>query len=320
MGARQPFRQGRFEELPQRPRRGHPFFETEELRVPVQAEGWPTVLASVRRHGSGPPLLLVHGLMTSGYSWRYALDALGARFTCYVPDLPGAGRTAPIAGDYRPVGLARWLSALIDGLAIRGCAAIGNSMGGYLAMQLALDDPSAMARLVNLHSPGLPLPRLWLLSAALEAPGSAGLLRWLVHRSPERWVHRNVHYNDESHKSLEEAEEYGRPLATVDGVRAFRSYLRDTLSPQEMNDFGARLRRRRDAGRPFPVPLSLVYAESDPMVPPSVGRDLAALVPGAELVWLREASHFAHVDAPEAFVDVALGFLGAPASDRVTAS
>ena len=80
------------------------------------------------------------------------------------------------------------------------------------------------------------------------------------------------------------------------------------------------MRRRRDAGRPFPVPLSLVYAESDPMVPPSVGRDLAALVPGAELVWLREASHFAHVDAPEAFVDVALGFLGAPASDRVTAS
>lgn len=296
-----------------RPRRPHPFFETEELRVAVEAEGWSTTEASVRRHGSGPPLLLVHGLMTSGYSWRYVLASLAERFTCYVPDLPGAGRTAPVAGDYRPVGLARWLSALIDALAIRGCAAIGNSMGGYLAMQLALDDPTAMARLVNLHSPGLPVPRLWLLSVALQTPGTGGLLRWLVHRSPERWAHRNVHYYDESLKSLEEAEEYGRPLATVDGVRAFGSYLRDTLSPRAMQDFGARLRRRREAERPFPVPLLLVYAESDPMVPPSVGRDLATLVPDAELVWLAEASHFAHVDAPEAFLEVALEFLNAPA-------
>lgn len=282
----------------------------------VEAEGWPTTEASVRRHGKGPPLLLVHGLMTSGYSWRYVIGPLAERFTCHVPDLPGAGRTAPVAGDYRPSGLARWLSALIDALGIRGCDAIGNSMGGYLSMQLVLDDPTALTRLVNLHSPGLPLPRLWALSTALGTPGATATLRWLVHRSPERWAHRNVHYYDESLKSLEEAEEYGRPLATMAGVDAFAAYLRDTLSPRAMRRFAARLRRRRGEDQPFPIPLLLVYAESDPMVPPSVGRDLAALVPGSEIVWLREASHFAQVDAPDAFLHAALDFLRSPPSRR----
>jgi len=277
--------------------------------VPVETSGWPSVEASVRRYGSGPPLLLVHGLMTSGYSWRYVLEPLGERFTCYVPDLPGAGRTAPVRGDFSPSGMSRWLTALVDALEIRGCATIGNSMGGYLCMQLALDDPTAMGRLVNLHSPGLPLPRLWLLSAALGSPGASTALRWLVHRAPERWAHRNVHYYDESLKSLEEAEEYGRPLATVAGAEAFASYLRDTLSPRAMRDFAARLARRRDEGLTFPVPLLLVYAERDPMVPPMVGRQLAALVPEAELCWLSRGSHFAHVDATEDFLEVALPHL-----------
>jgi pimeloyl-ACP methyl ester carboxylesterase len=57
------------------------------------------------------------------------------------------------------------------------------------------------------------------------------------------------------------------------------------------------------------VPLQLVYARRDPMVPPSVGERLARLVPGAELAWLEAGSHFAHVDAPEALLAAALPFL-----------
>ena len=62
----------------------------------------------------------------------------------------------------------------------------------------------------------------------------------------------------------------------------------------------------------FPIPLRLVYARRDPMVPPSVGKRLARLLPSAEMVWLDRASHFAHVDATEPFVESVLEFLQSP--------
>jgi pimeloyl-ACP methyl ester carboxylesterase len=317
-GAPAPFRRGPFEELPERPARSHIYYDTEVMTVRLRSRPCGDMRAHVRRHGSGPPLLLVHGLMTSSYSFRYVLAPLGAHFTVYAPDLPGAGRSdRPTEVPYTAPALAEWLGELQGVLGLRGCAVLGNSMGGYLAMQLALRDGGAMSRLVNLHSPGLPEARLYALSSLLALPGMERLLLRLVRRDPLRWAHRNVHYYDESLKSLEEAREYGEPLADPAGARAFARYLREALSPYEMRRFRDALASRRRAGTPFPVPLLLVYAEQDPMVPPRMGPALAALVPEARLVWLREASHFAHVDAPGRLVEAVLGFLrGAADGDR----
>ncbi len=72
-----------------------------------------------------------------------------------------------------------------------------------------------------------------------------------------------------------------------------------------MRRFEAELRSRRG----FPIPLLLVYAKRDPMVPPSVGDRLRALLPTARFEQLADASHFAHVDAPDAFLRAAVPFL-----------
>ena len=52
------------------------------------------------------------------------------------------------------------------------------------------------------------------------------------------------------------------------------------------------------------------------MVPPRVGEQLAALIPSAELTWMEESSHFAHVDTPERFVAIAEGFFHAQSRGR----
>jgi pimeloyl-ACP methyl ester carboxylesterase len=302
-----PFRRGRFEDLPERPRLPHPYFDVRSERMVVTTPELGALSAQVRVHGSGPPLLLVHGLMTSSYSWRYVLEPLGERFTVYAPDLPGAGASEP-APSYAPEACARWIGALQRALGIRGCRVIGNSMGGYLCMRLALDDPEAVGRLVNVHSPGVPEARLVLLGAALALPGARSLLRRLVQRDPLRWVHANVHYRDESRKSLEEAHAYGDPLATRAGVDAFRGYLAETMAIGPIRAFQAALRDRQARGASFPVPLIHLYAREDPMVPPRFGPILAAAT-GAPLVWIDEASHFMHVDARERFLPPALEFL-----------
>ena len=297
-----PFRRGRFEELPESPRLPHPYFRVAARDVRVRSAAFGDVRVRVREHGAGPPLLLVHGLMTSSYSWRYVLDELGASYRLYVPDLPGSGESDMPDVPYTAAAYASFLGELVDALEIRGCRAIGNSLGGYLTIRLALADGGAISRLAVIHAPGLPDLRYHALALATAIPGSRALLAHAIRRDPERWVFRNVHYWDESLKSREEARVYGAPLATAEGARAFVRILSEVLAPRDVAELEATLRARRERGERFPIPLSLVYARRDPMVPPSVGARLAALIADADFAWLDDTSHFAHVDSPKRLV------------------
>ena len=255
----------------------------------------------VREAGAGEPLLLVHGLMTTSYSWRYLMEPLAARRRVIAFDLPGCGRSdKPAGARYFAPALAAFLVELVDALGLRGCDVVGNSMGGYLCMRAALADADVFGRLVDIHSPGVPDWRYRVLRGGLAVPGMRAALSWWVRRAPQRWAHKNVHYFDESLKSLEEAAEYGDPLAAADGAAAFISYLGDGFRPNDMKSFVAALAARRDAGQPFPVPLLFLYSRQDPLVPPRVGAALHALVPSARLEWIDDTSHFMHVDTPEA--------------------
>ena len=92
--SRAPFQQLPFAALPALPRIPHPYFSTPARELSLHSTAFGDVRVHCRVHGSGPPLLLVHGLMTSSYSFRYVLEPLGQHFTVYVPDLPGSGRSS----------------------------------------------------------------------------------------------------------------------------------------------------------------------------------------------------------------------------------
>ena len=306
-----PFRRGRFEDLPERPRVPHPYFDTEVTELIVRSPHFRDPKIHVREWGSGPPLLLIHGFMTSSYSFRHVLEPLGRHHRLLIPDLPGAGRSDKPDVSYDAPSLARFVVELVDALGVRGCVALGNSLGGYLSMRAVLHDPGVFSRLVNVHSPGLPELRLSALGALVKVPGTRALTAYLARRSPLRWVHRNVHYYDESLKSLEEAREYGTPLSTAEGSWAFSRMLAEVLRPRDLAEFEQALAARRDRGLGFPIPLQLIYAEQDPMVPPAIGKRLSALVPDAEVHWLGETSHFTHVDSPERLVPLVSRFFSA---------
>jgi pimeloyl-ACP methyl ester carboxylesterase len=314
MGTRvnEPFHRGPFGELPEQPRLPHPYGEAAKQEVVVESAAFGSVRTRVVTYGpeTAPPLLLVHGLMTSSYSWRYLLEPLGSQYRLYVPDLPGCGESQPLP-DRRHSGLAlaSFIGDLQAGLGIVGCDVVGNSLGGYLCMQRALQEPQSFDRLVVIHAPALPQARLRALHFALKVPGTAQALSRVVRRDPLRWAHRNVHYYDESLKSLEEAREYGAPLATKPGAAAFIRYLADALDPGELTDFVKELERRRDQGQGFPVPLTLIYAREDPMVAPEIGPKLHELIPAAEFHWLEDSSHFAQVDSPAPLAELIVDFL-----------
>jgi pimeloyl-ACP methyl ester carboxylesterase len=200
----------------------------------------------------------------------------------------------------------RDLTIRTDALGLRGGPVIANSMGGYLAMRAALLDPAAMSRLVNEHSPGVPTFKMGALRWALRLLPSWRIVNWMIARDPELWIHKNVHYLDEELKSREEHREFARPLRDVAGRRTYYRQLRDTLDTRGMREFVAALR-----ATPFPIPLLLVYAPADPIVPPVVGDRLRTLIPEAQFVKLATGSHFAHVDAVPHFVEAVTPFLDA---------
>lgn len=263
-----------------------------------------------RELGAGPPLLLVHGLMTTSYSWRYVLHELAQDFRVIAPDLPGCGGSGkPLNACYSMESLAGFLLEFQRALGVRGCAVVGNSMGGLICLRAALRDEEAFSRVIDIHSPGPADWRYHLLSRVLgPAPVRRMLVKW-IQRDPRRWAHRNVHYHDETIKSVEEAAEYGDPLGSPEGADAFVRYLWQTFRPADLDAFLAELTRRRDSSMPFPAPLLLLYARTDPLVSPRIGPLLQELIPDARLEWVENSSHFAHVDTPEAVISSVRSFL-----------
>lgn len=99
-------------------------------------------------YGSGPPLLLVHGLMVTGEMFKPVIEPLAAHHHLIIPDLRGHGRSRGLPPPYTAEQLAADLSRLLAYLNIDSAAIFGYSQGGAIAQQLALDHPQQCDRLI----------------------------------------------------------------------------------------------------------------------------------------------------------------------------
>ncbi len=297
----------RYSELSPSPKRPHDFYSLERRYVPVRMPGREApVRLSYVEAGSGPPMLLVHGLMTSAYSFRYVVSALAKRYRVLVPDLPGAGKSdAPVDLPMTPERLVNALDGFLAAAGVQRAYVVGNSIGGYLSLWLALLRPERVERLCVMHAPGFPELRLYALKAALALPGANGLLRWLT-RQPEQFVIDNVHYRDPGLMSQEEAREYAAIFRDPARTAVFARVLAETMDPFAMRRLPEAVRQRREAGG-LPDTL-LLWSTEDALVPPEYGRKYQALLPKARLRWLQGTSHFMHVDTPEETVRELLEF------------
>jgi 3-oxoadipate enol-lactonase len=105
-----------------------------------------------RSHGNGEPVLLIHGPGGSGVDWALQIPALERRFRVIVPDLPGCGSSSPPEGVYSIAGFARRLWSLLDQLEVPRINIVGFSMGGAVALEMALQRPTLVPRLALINS------------------------------------------------------------------------------------------------------------------------------------------------------------------------
>ena len=124
-----------------------------------------------RTAGSGPVLLLLHGITNSSETWEPAVDALAQDFRVIAPDLLGHGHSATPRGDYSLGAHASGVRDLLSALDISRATVVGHSLGGGVAMQFAYQFPERCERLVLVSSGGLG-KEVHLLLRAAALPGA----------------------------------------------------------------------------------------------------------------------------------------------------
>src|ERR687895_2389249 len=100
-----------------------------------------------RSEGSGPVIVLVHGITSSSATWERVMPALAERHTVIAPDLLGHGRSAKPRGDYSLGAYASGIRDLLAVLGIERVTVVGHSLGGGIAMQFAYQFPERLGRL-----------------------------------------------------------------------------------------------------------------------------------------------------------------------------
>src|SRR3954453_21380769 len=126
----------------------HPAVELKEIELHGHSVAY-------RCAGSGPVIVLVHGITSTSETWDRVMPALSKRFTVIAPDLLGHGGSAKPRGDYSLGAYASGVRDLLAALGHDRATFVGHSLGGGVAMQLAYQFPERCDRLVLVSSGGL---------------------------------------------------------------------------------------------------------------------------------------------------------------------
>lgn len=252
-----------------------------------------------RRAGSGPAVVLLHGMGASLYSFRHQIPALAARFTVHAFDWPGYGRAEqPPDFDYSVGGYRRFLVAALDHFGIERAHLVGNSMGGLVALFTALEDPERVGKVVLIGTPVYPADR----------PGLLWPLRWpvfgrLYERAIGPWavplIARSC-FVDRSVITPEMIEEYSRAFRTGAGGRVVATFLRRL--PSDPDSYTLRYPT-------LPQQTLVLRGSEDAVVCAGSAERFAREHPHACLVSLPGLGHAPHEERPEAVNRLLLDFL-----------
>ena len=256
--------------------------------------------------GSGPALLLIHGMGGTRESWKDVIALLAREHTVIAPDLPGHGASAPGAGDYSIGALAAGLRDLLVALGHDRATLVGHSLGGGIAMQFAYQFPETIERLVLVSSGGLgsevspvlraaALPGASLFIAATAGPGrvagsavARGLAAVGLQPKPD----------------LAEVARGYASLADPGHRDAFLATLRSVVGTGGQRvSAGDRLYLTEG------VPVLIIWGERDPIIPVRHGEEACRSMPGSRLEIFDGAGHMPQLEEPGRFAAVLARFL-----------
>jgi pimeloyl-ACP methyl ester carboxylesterase len=265
--------------------------------------------------GSGPPVVFIHGLSGSWQNWLEQLPVFARDHRVITFDLPGFGASQMPREKITIRGYGRFVDALLGELGVSSAAVVGNSMGGFIGIELAIRFPERVERLVLVSAAGLSIEYLrneralavlgaienrlaaysgWLASrsdALARRPGARRMIFGIVAKRPDRLPGPLV---------AEQVRGSGKPgfLPALDALTDYP--IRDRLGE-------------------IACPTLIVWGAEDKLVPARDADEFARLIPNSRKVVWPETGHVAMLERPEAFNALVQAFLAEEPGERVGA-
>lgn len=237
-------------------------------RIQVEVAGAPAVVYEIQGEGTGTVLFL-HGVGSTGKVWFAQMRALQSFGRMIAVNLPGfTGGELPDT-IHTLTDLAPWVCRVLDELEVESALWVGNSLGGRIAAEAALEAPERVQGLALLCSAGVRLPEV-----IVTQPNEV---------SAEEFNSR-VFYRAERFASIQS--EAGRQATT-----AARELYAQLVASTEVMDLKDRLAE-------ISVPTSVIWGRHDGVVPLAIGEEFANGIPGARLLVLEESAHAPHLEQP----------------------
>jgi pimeloyl-ACP methyl ester carboxylesterase len=253
------------------------------------------------QEGSGPVLLLIHGMAGTLENWQEVLEPLARRYTVIAPDLPGHGGSAPSNGDYSLGAMATGLRDLLVALGHQRATLVGHSLGGGIAMQIAYQFPELTERLVLVSSGGL-------------GPEVSAILRAAALPGADLFIAATAALGSTVGSRL------GRGLAAVglrpstDVAEVARGYAslvdrnrREAFLTTLHGVVGTHGQRVAAGDRLYladGMPVLIIWGARDQFIPVQHGVDAHAAIPGSQLEVFEGVGHLPQLEAPGHFIAV----------------
>jgi pimeloyl-ACP methyl ester carboxylesterase len=238
--------------------------------------------------GSGEPLLLLHGAEGS-QGWRRYAQALAEHFTVYLPSHPG------FDGSQRPA----WLKTMPDLVCfctwfmeqqgLEGVRAIGFSLGGWLAAELAATTRHAFSKLMLVDPAGIRPQEGEISDIFILSPAQIAALSFY---DPTQAPEYGDLYGQELSAEQREVAVQNREMT----VRlTWKPYMHDPRLPHLL----ARVN----------MPVRIVWGRQDRLIPVECGELYQQAIPGSDLIVIDNCGHVPQLEKPDAFVSAAMEFL-----------
>ena len=256
-------------------------------------------------YGTGDPILFIHGLGASLYTWRHMVPAFRNHYQVILIDLKGFGKSPkPKDNSYSILDQRDLLYQFIKEKNLQKLTLVGNSYGGGVSLLLALKllekDPGLLTKLVLLDAAGYPEPIPFYVKI-LRNP----VLGWLVlHLAPNTTMARTVlkisYYNDQL-ITKPQVKAYAEPLGTKGAKRALQKVAQQAI-PKDIDAYIAK----------YPlisVPTLIIWGAKDKVIPPSTGQKLDGVIPCSKLITLPITGHIPQEESADATIPLIEDFM-----------
>lgn len=241
-----------------------------------------------RRRGEGPPVILIQGVGVHGEGWRPQVNVLAGKYSCLWFDNRGVGDSQPPSVRLSVDRMARDTAAILDAVNWTNAHVVGHSLGGLVALRLALSAPDRVRSLSLLCT-----------FARGRDAGSSARMAWIGLRTRlgTRRMRRAAFLEilaapgalrgvDRERMALDVAPLFGHDLADHPPIEG------EQLAALRAEDVTNELHR-------ISAPTLVLSAAFDPISPPALGRAIAAAIPGARYDLLGDQSHGAPILAAD---------------------